>query len=67
MHLARVGNIKKRSLQRLLRQSFEIQEENTEREQSRKVIRAILDALAKYPGEPGHACFIDCPCQREKK
>jgi hypothetical protein len=66
MHLARVGYIKKRSLERLLRQSFQIQEQNEERDRSLKAIRAILDALAKYPGEPGHACFIDCPCQREK-
>jgi hypothetical protein len=71
--VARVGNIdhhpgpRKRSLERLLRKSFEIQEENEERNRSLKAIRAILDALAKYPDEPGHACGIDCPCQREKR
>jgi hypothetical protein len=56
----------KRSLQRLLRKVFEIQEENKEVARSRKVISDILTALAKYPGEPGHACFADCPCQKSK-
>jgi hypothetical protein len=54
---------RKRSLERLLRRTYEIQEDNRERERSRKAIRAIIDALAKYPTEPGHACFADCPCQ----
>jgi hypothetical protein len=71
--MARVGNLdhhpgpRKRSLQRLLRQTFEIQEENRERERTQKAVRAILDALVKYPTEPGHACYIDCPCQLGKR
>jgi hypothetical protein len=67
MRLARVGYLKKRSLQRLLRQTYETQEQIREREQSHKAIRAILAALAKYPTEPGHACYIDCPCQLGKR
>jgi hypothetical protein len=65
--VARSGYLRQRSLQRLLRNTYQTQEENKERERSHEVIRAILDALAKYPGEPGHACFIDCPCQQEKR
>jgi hypothetical protein len=70
MRLARVGYLKKRSLQRLLRQTFEIQEENKERERSNKAIRAILDALVKYPTEPAthvtsivpvNSESVDCP------
>jgi hypothetical protein len=64
--MARGWYLRKRSLQRLLRNTYETQEEIRQREQSLKAIRAILAALAKYPHEPGHACYIDCPCQREK-
>jgi hypothetical protein len=71
--VARSGNLehhpgpRKRSLEKLLRRTFEIQEDKEEQDRSRKAVRAILYALAKFPNEPGHACFIDCPCQQEKK
>jgi hypothetical protein len=57
----------KRSLQRLLRKVFEIQEENKEVARSRKVISDILTALAKYPGpNPVMPAYADCPCQKSK-
>jgi hypothetical protein len=71
--MARVGDLdhhpgpRKRSLEKLLRRTFEIQEDKEEQDRSRKAVRAILDALAKYYWEPGHACFIDCPCQKREK